>query len=164
MSKVFISPEAARDLSQIKQYISVELNNPGAAKRIVQSIMRELRALEHYPKQGPSIEALTGFETDMRMLLCGKHIALYKIKNETVFIARVLDARQDYLKVLFGNDYWEGTEDVENRVKAAKSLFGILPDTPASYAVDQPNRETIAAIREAERVAKDPSEKGYSDT
>ncbi len=104
MNKVFISPEAVRDLSQIKQYISTELKNRSAAGRIVGSILKDLRALWRYPEQGPSIEALTGFQTELRMLLCGKHIALYRIDNETVFAARILDARQDYLRVLFGDD------------------------------------------------------------
>ena len=36
---------------------------------------------------------------------------------------------------------------------------GILPDAKK----DQPNRETIAAMLEAERVAKDPSVRGYDD-
>lgn len=105
MNKVFISPEAVRDLSQIKQYISTELKNRSAANRIVESILKDLRGLRRYPEQGPSIEALTGFQTELRMLLCGKHIALYKIENETVFVARILDARQDYLRVLFDDDY-----------------------------------------------------------
>ena len=105
MNKVFISPEAARDLSQIKQYISSELKNPSAANRIIGSILKDLRELERYPEQGPSIEALTGYQTELRMLLCGKHIALYKIENEAVFIARIIDARQDYLRVLFGEEY-----------------------------------------------------------
>ena len=105
MNKVFISPQASRDLSQIKQYISIELKNQNAANRIVGSILKDLRALGRYPEQGPAIEALTGFQTELRMLLCGKHIALYKIENETVFVARIIDARQDYLRVLFGDDY-----------------------------------------------------------
>ena len=105
MNKVFISPEAARDLSQIKQYISTELKNRSAANRIVGNIMKDLRELGRYPEQGPSIEALTGFQTELRMLLCGKQIALYKIEKEAVFVARIIDARQDYLRVLFGGDY-----------------------------------------------------------
>ena len=105
MNKVFLSPEAARDISQIKRYISTELKNRNAASRIVGSILKDLRELGRYPEQGPSIEALTGFHTELRMLLCGKHIALYKIENEAVFVARIIDARQDYLRVLFGEDY-----------------------------------------------------------
>ena len=34
---------------------------------------------------------------------------------------------------------------------------------PFSISLDAPNQETIAALREAERIAKDPSVKGYTD-
>lgn len=160
MSKVFISPEAARDLSQIKQYISTELNNRSAANRIVGSILKDLRSLGRYPELGPSIEALTGFQTELRMLLCGKHIALYKTDNEAVFVARVLDARQDYLRVLVGDDYWARADDIERRLNNAKSLFGILADGQTTGQENEPNKETVVAMREAERIAKDPSKVG----
>ena len=34
---------------------------------------------------------------------------------------------------------------------------------PFSISLDAPNQETIAALREAERIAKDPSVKGYDN-
>ena len=34
---------------------------------------------------------------------------------------------------------------------------------PFKISLDQPNNETIAAMLEAERIAKDPSVKGYDD-
>ena len=34
---------------------------------------------------------------------------------------------------------------------------------PFEVRLDQPNKETIAAMLEAERIAKDPSVKGYTD-
>lgn len=34
---------------------------------------------------------------------------------------------------------------------------------PFKICLDQPNNETIAAMMEAERIAKDPSVKGYDD-
>ena len=34
---------------------------------------------------------------------------------------------------------------------------------PFEVKLEQPNKETIAAMLEAERIAKDPSVKGYSD-
>ncbi len=34
---------------------------------------------------------------------------------------------------------------------------------PFEVKLEQPNRETIAAMLEAERIAKDPSVKGYND-
>ena len=66
--------------------------------------------------------------------------------------------------MLFGDDYWNQAEDTASRVKAAESLFGILSDAPVSSAEDQPNRETIAAMREAEQIVKDLPVKGYFDT
>lgn len=34
---------------------------------------------------------------------------------------------------------------------------------PFDISLNQPNRETIAAMLEAERIAKDPAVKGYTD-
>ena len=34
---------------------------------------------------------------------------------------------------------------------------------PFDISLNQPNKETIAALLEAERIAKDPSVKGYTD-
>lgn len=34
---------------------------------------------------------------------------------------------------------------------------------PFAISLNQPNRETMAAMLEAERIAKDPSVKGYTD-
>ena len=34
---------------------------------------------------------------------------------------------------------------------------------PFEISLNQPNAETVAAMREAERIAKDPSVKGYTD-
>ena len=111
MNKVHFSPEAARDLEEIKQYIARELKNPEAAKRTVRSITNDLRTLERFPEAGPSIEALTGQTTDLRYFVCGKRLALYKIENGVVYVARIVDPRQDYLRVLFGDDFWERTEN-----------------------------------------------------
>lgn len=34
---------------------------------------------------------------------------------------------------------------------------------PFDISLNQPNKETVAALLEAERIAKDPSVKGYTD-
>ena len=103
MNKVRLTPEAARDLAGIQEYIAIELQNRSAAKRTVKRISNELRILERYALAGPSIEALTGFETELRMLVCGNHIAVYRVEGQVVSIARVFNARLDYLRVLFGD-------------------------------------------------------------
>ena len=85
MYKIHISPEAARDLTEIKRYIAAELKNPEAAKRTVRAITSDLRTLERFPEAGPSIEALTGYATELRYYVCGKHLALYKVESDAVF-------------------------------------------------------------------------------
>ena len=100
MNKLIVSAEAARDLENIRTYISHELHNRISANRIIRSITQELRILQHYAEAGPSVEALTGFPTDLRVLVCGKHIALYRVNGNCVYVARILNAKQDYLQIL----------------------------------------------------------------
>ena len=49
----------------------------------------------------------------------------------------------------------------------AFNIFGSLSiregGIPFEISINQPNKETIAAMLEAERIAKDPSVKGYND-
>ena len=109
MNKLRITPAAASDLAEIKTYISLELRNPQAAQRIVKSITRDLRHLQQNPYLGFSISAKIGRETDLRTLLSGNYFLFYRIETETVQVARILDGRQDYLRLLFGATEESGT-------------------------------------------------------
>ena len=130
MHKLFISPEAGRDLSEIRRYLAKELKKPGFAGKTVNAILENIKSLSRFPEQGPSVEALTGFKTDLRMLLCGNHIALYKIEHSTVYISRIVDARQDYLRVLSVDDYWEDKRGSDNaeRIKPDESEKNALSE------------------------------------
>jgi len=105
MYKIVLSSDAIQDLADTKTYISRELKNPMAAKRIVSGIVKGLRILEPYPEAGPSVAALTGEDTDIRLLSCGKHIAMYRISGNTIHVARIVNARQDYLRLVLGIQY-----------------------------------------------------------
>lgn len=104
MNKLVLSPEAAKDLAGIQQYISRALKNPNSAQRTVRRITKELRILERYAEAGPAVAALTGYPSDLRILICGNYIAVYKVDGSTVLIARIINAKQDYITVLFGKD------------------------------------------------------------
>ena len=103
MNKLIVSPEAARDLEGIRQYIAFELKNKSSALRVVHGITKDLRILQRYAEAGPSVEALTGYPTDLRLLVCGQYIALYRVEGNTVSVTRILYSKQDYLRVLFGS-------------------------------------------------------------
>ncbi len=103
--KLKYTPEAISDLQEIKRYIKTTLHNPAAANRISKAILDTCSALKRFPEMGISVEAKTDFETDLRMLVCENQIALYRIDMDTstVSIARIVNARQDYIRLLFGD-------------------------------------------------------------
>ncbi|EEG78904.1 type II toxin-antitoxin system RelE/ParE family toxin [Dethiobacter alkaliphilus] len=103
MYELKISPEAKNDLAEIKKYISEELSSPQAAKGLVAKIMKRIRTLAEYPELGASLSTIIDMQTDYRFLVCANHLIFYKLENYTVFISRVLYAKRDYLRVLFGS-------------------------------------------------------------
>lgn len=109
MNKLRITPVTASDLAKIKAYISLELHNPQAAQRIVKSITHDLRHLQQNPHLGFAVSAKTGMETDLRALLSGNYFLFYRVEIEAVQVARILDGRQDYLRLLFGAAEESGT-------------------------------------------------------
>ena len=99
--KLRYTPEAISDLQSIKQYIKSTLRNPTAATRITKMILDNCASLKSFPESGSSISALTGYETDIRMLICENYIALYRIDDDMVSVARIIHAKQDYMRILF---------------------------------------------------------------
>ena len=65
MAKVYLSGLAKQDLSDAKRYISEELQNPEAAKRVLARIFKSLRVLEQFPYSGTPLQ-ITGIETGYR--------------------------------------------------------------------------------------------------
>ena len=103
MAKLNLSPTANDDLLSIKTYIEKELGNPTAATNTVAKITKRLRLLEEFPLSGTSLEKVVGFETDYRFVISGNYISFYRYLGDTVFVDRVLYARRDYPKILFGD-------------------------------------------------------------
>ena len=95
--KLRYTPESLCDLQEIKRYIKSELHNPTAASRITKAI---LNGCAQFPEMGVSIGAKTGYETDLRMLIVESYIALYRIETENVSVGRIINARQDYIRIL----------------------------------------------------------------
>lgn len=98
------TPEAIRDLQETKRYISKVLGNPKAAARITRNILDSCSHLKQHPQMGASIEGKTSRPSDLRYLVCENHIAFYRIDGSIISVARILDGRQDYLRVLFDHE------------------------------------------------------------
>ena len=93
------TPEAIHDLQALRDYIGKILGNPKAASRIAKLILDTCGQL-----LGASVEAKTGHSTDLRFVICEKWLAFYRIDENIISVARILDGRQDYLHILFGAD------------------------------------------------------------
>lgn len=111
--KLRYTPEAVSDIQEIKRYIKYTLRNPTAAERITRAILGACASLKTFPNIGMRVESRAGFETDLRMLLCENWIAVYRIEadSDIVSVARILDGRQDYIRILFGEAAFDPASD-----------------------------------------------------
>lgn len=100
MSKLLLTAQAKRDLTDIKAYIATQLNNPAAALRVVGSITKALRGLEQFPNLGQTVQSDLN-RLGYRVLVCGAYLAFYRVQQESVRVDRVLSGRRDYLTLLF---------------------------------------------------------------
>lgn len=101
MNRISVSPEARKDLEDIKTYISKDLENPAAALSVVSKITGRIKNLKDTPGIGSPLSAKIPFETDYRTLVCGNYLVFYRHEDETVFVDRILYGRRDYVRILF---------------------------------------------------------------
>lgn len=95
------TPAAIADLQELKDYISKTLHNPKAAQRITKNILDQCSNLKSHPQLGMSLAAKTGVDTDLRYLICEHYLTMYREEGDLILIARILDGRTDYMRVLF---------------------------------------------------------------
>ena len=103
MAELHISPLANEDLLSIKEYIEKELDNPIAAMNTLAQITKGLKLLIDFPLSGSSLSSVMEFEPDYRFMVSDNYGSFYRYIGDTVFVDRVLYARRDYMKILFGD-------------------------------------------------------------
>lgn len=111
MNNLYLSQEAQNDLAEIKTYIEEELLNPSAALATVSKITKSLRVLRTYAKAGALLSSIADVESDYRFLVSGNYLSFYRTYGNEVYIDRILYARRDYMRVLFGGVLTDDTEE-----------------------------------------------------
>ena len=101
------TPQAVADLQEIQTYIRHDLQNPQAAVRISKKILDSCAMLKDHPKIGFSLQAKIDRKTDLCCLVIGNYLAFYRITSSVISIVRVLDRRQDYLRILLSDSHAE---------------------------------------------------------
>ena len=103
MNNLHLSEEAQNDLIEIKTYIEEELLNPSAALSTVSRITKSLRMLQTYAEIGTPLSSIMDIESDHRFIVSGNYISFYRAYGSEVYIDRILYARRDYMRILFGD-------------------------------------------------------------
>lgn len=102
MTKIQFTSEAVNDLQSTHKYIAEELCSERAAQNTINKIMNRIAQLEVFPEMGAPLRSIVPVENDYRFLVCGNYTAFYRFENGEVSIVRVLYARRNFMKILFG--------------------------------------------------------------
>ena len=101
MFEVKVSPQAAEDLLEIKDYIENELQNPLAAQDTILKIVETYESLSEFPEIGIPVEKYVNFPTDYKFVLANNYSIFYRIQDEIVRVVRILYSRRDFIRILF---------------------------------------------------------------
>ena len=104
MNRLHLTKQAQRDLSEIKRYISEELENPAAAMNTVKQITQNMRMLESFPHSGTPLLSPHSFRSEYRYLISGSYMVFYRTVLPDIYVERVLYGRRDYLQLLFDEE------------------------------------------------------------
>lgn len=85
---VTITQTAQSDLAEIWDYIASD--STSAATHFVSQLEEKLVLLEKFPKRCPLIEELSPNPLEYRMLIIGHYNVIFRIKNQTVTILRII--------------------------------------------------------------------------
>ena len=94
------TPAARDDLRRIRDYLRDELAQPLSAERIPAEIVRRCARLKTPPRLGPPLAPRVRRPADLRYLPCAAHLAFYRIDPDAVSILRILNTRQDFVRIL----------------------------------------------------------------
>ncbi len=104
MNNLHLSEEAQNNLIEIKAYIEEELLNPSTALATVSRITKSLRILQTHAQSGAPLSSIMDIENNYRFITSGNYISFYRVCGSEIYIDRILYARRDYMRILFGNN------------------------------------------------------------
>lgn len=98
--KVEILPSAWEDLKRIEDYYVLQFDVQTAIK-VSDHILDAIERLEQFPDSGALIPDEWLNEQGYRMIICKKHIAIYRVMKDTVFVYHIADTQTEYTKLFY---------------------------------------------------------------
>ena len=103
--KISYARDAVDDLDSIFDYISED--NRVAATNMLERIEKSILNLADNPRMGSVLPTndLSLIEPGYRRIVVKPYIIFYRIGKDKIFISRVLHSRQDWMNLLFENNF-----------------------------------------------------------
>lgn len=111
MNNLHLSYEAQNDLSDIKDYIAEDLENPQAAIATVSKITKTIRMLRDHALIGTPLSSIADVDSNYRFLVSGNYMVFYRVNGNDIYIDRVLYGRSNYMSILFNDLLREDTDE-----------------------------------------------------
>ena len=88
--------KAQDDLEKIFQYISINLGNPSAARKLINAFLEAFDRICIFPFSCPVLENIFVNKKDIRKLFVENYIAFYRVESNKVQIIRIVHSTSDY--------------------------------------------------------------------
>ncbi|MCI6997435.1 MAG: type II toxin-antitoxin system RelE/ParE family toxin [Eubacterium sp.] len=98
--KVEILPTAWEDLKRIEDWYLVQFGIETALK-VSDSILNIIERLEQFPDSGSLTPDKWLNEMGYRMVICEKHVAIYKMIADVVYVYHIADTQTEYTKLFY---------------------------------------------------------------
>lgn len=96
------TPLAYEDLDAIDDYIGKTLDNPSAAKRLLEKMERSLHRLKQFPRLGAEVEDIYLASRGYRKLVVENYLIFYIIHEtqQEIVVMRILYGAREYRNLL----------------------------------------------------------------
>jgi toxin ParE1/3/4 len=96
--KVEILPSAWEDLKAIEDYYLIRFD-VNTALKVSNHILDVIERLEEFPESGSLTPDNWLNEEGYRMVICKKHVAIYRQMGDVVYIYHIADTQTEYTKL-----------------------------------------------------------------
>ena len=98
--KVNILPTAWEDLKKIEDWYFVQFGTETALK-VSDNILNTIERLEQFPDSGSSTPDKWLNEMGYRMVICERHVAIYKKIDDAIYVYHIADTQTEYTKLFY---------------------------------------------------------------
>ncbi len=98
--KVEILPSAWEDLKKIEDYYLIQFDVETAIK-VSDHILDTLERLETFPDSGSLTPDRWLNDQGYRMVICKRHIAIYKQIGSVIYVYHIADSQTEYTKLFY---------------------------------------------------------------